>query len=416
MTRASHVVPGVANGEGTRTLAMLCTAGALAYCSYAVCRVPLLPLFARQLGADVRTVGFVVGASTMTGVLLKLPAGAWSDILGRRLLLLSGAFVFAVLPFMYLSVASIGVLIALRMLHGSATAIFGPVAAATVSDVAPAHGRATWLSTYATAQGVGQAFGPVVAGYLLAAGRFDLAFTAAGLVAIATPLIIGRLPVRRTPAPAGAAFDRFRAGIAEVVREPLIVATSGAQAAQFMLHGTLSAFLPLFAHEVLGIAPAQLGWLFGLQMASTLAARPLVGMAADRAGRRGLIAAGLATCSAAVYMIPMAGSVQALVPAIVLYAVGVAVTTAASSAFITDLARKGRYGAAHGVFGTIYDVGDALGPVGAGLLVARVGYAHTFQAMSGLTAIVAAVFYIAARRLQRRDAKTAPQHPTGGAG
>jgi hypothetical protein len=34
-----------------RELVRLCAAGFLAYCSYAMCRSPLLPLFARELGA-----------------------------------------------------------------------------------------------------------------------------------------------------------------------------------------------------------------------------------------------------------------------------------------------------------------------------------------------------------------------------
>jgi hypothetical protein len=55
-------------------LLQLCAAGACAYCSYAMCRSPLLPLFARELGADARLIGGVVAASTLTGVLLKLPA------------------------------------------------------------------------------------------------------------------------------------------------------------------------------------------------------------------------------------------------------------------------------------------------------------------------------------------------------
>ena len=64
-----------------------------------------------------------------------------------------------------------------------------------------------------------------------------------------------------------------------------------------------------------------------------------------------------------------------LAAAVVVYAAGVAMTTSATSAYITDLSRRARYGAAHGVFGTIYDIGDALGPIAAGLLVAAVGYA-----------------------------------------
>jgi DHA1 family multidrug resistance protein-like MFS transporter len=72
----------------------------------------------------------------------------------------------------------------------------------------------------------------------------------------------------------------------------------------------------------------------------------------------------------------------------------VAVSTAATSAFITDLARRARYGAAHGVFGTIYDVGDALGPIAAGLLVASLGYARMFQVVAAAAAVMTIAFWL----------------------
>jgi MFS family permease len=76
-------------------------------------------------------------------------------------------------------------------------------------------------------------------------------------------------------------------------------------------------------------------------------------------------------------------------------------TTSATSALITDLARRAQYGAAHGVFGTVYDVGDAFGPIAAGFLVAALGYAGAFRAMSALALLCAAVFYAVSRQLPR---------------
>src|SRR5262245_45514619 len=166
-------------------LIRLCAAGFVAYCSYSVCRTPLLPLFARELGAGPSLIGFVMGASTLTGIVVKLPAGALSDLLGRRRLLLAGAIVFATMPFTYLGVSTLGMLLVLRFVHGTATAIFGPVASASLSDVAPPASRGAWLSLYSTAQGTGQAIGPVLAGYLIAAGRFDLAFAISGAIGLA---------------------------------------------------------------------------------------------------------------------------------------------------------------------------------------------------------------------------------------
>lgn len=387
---SSHVAAPVAadarysNAPGAqRALARLCVIGFLAYCSYAMCRAPLLPLLARELGADAPMVGLIVGASTLTGIVMKLPAGAWSDVLGRRPLLLVGASVFAIMPFTYIGVASLGALLAFRFVHGSATAIVGPVASASLSDVAPAQRRATWLSTYSAVQGAGQALGPVVAGYAISTGGYDLAFVIAGLIALATPLLANRWPagpvMARSHTPP---LTQVMQGILDVGRHPLILMTSLAQAAQFVLNGTLNAFLPLFARGALGLSPSALGWLFALQTATTLATRPFMGMLSDRIGRRGVIVVGLTVSSGAVWLVSGAGSVLGLIVAVFIYAVGVAVTTAATSAFITDLSQRSRYGVAHGVFGTIYDVGDALGPIAAGVLVATVGYPRMFQVMA----------------------------------
>jgi MFS family permease len=375
----------------------LCAAGFVAYCSYAMCRTPLLPLFARELGAGPPLVGFVMGASTLTGIVVKLPAGALSDVFGRRRLLLAGALVFATLPFTYLAVSTLLALVLLRFAHGSATAIFGPVASASLSDVAPPGKRGAWLSTYSTAQGAGQALGPVLAGYLIAAGRFDLAFAAAGLIGAGVPMIVARWrsdpEVRSHREP----WREFRRGIAEVGRDRLVLTTSGAQAAQFVLNGTLNAFLPLYGREVLGLTVTQLGWLFGMQTLTTLAVRPAIGHLSDRVGRRWVIVTGLVVCSAAVLLVSVASNVPEVVVAVLAYAAGVATTTAATSAHITDITRRARYGAAHGVFGTIYDVGDALGPIAAGVLVAAVGYTRMFQVMAVVALTTAVAFALASR-------------------
>jgi MFS transporter, DHA1 family, multidrug resistance protein len=390
-------------------LLRLCAAGFVAYCSYSICRAPLLPLFARELGASPTFIGFLMGASTLTGVLLKLPAGALSDLLGRGWLLLCGAIVFATLPFTYLAASTVGALILLRFVHGSATAIFGPVASASLSDVAPRGKRGAWLSTYSTAQGTGQAIGPVLAGYLIAAGRFDLAFMASGLIGLAVPLLVMRWSTAAQSVPRQWSWLEFKRGVTEVARDRLVLITSAAHAAQFVLNGMLSAFLPLYGRDVLGLSATELGWLFGVQTVTTLLVRPSIGRLSDRAGRRPVIVVGLSLCSVAVFSLSIAADLPAVIAIIVAYAAGVAITTAATSAYITDLTHHARYGAAHGVFGTIYDIGDALGPIAAGVLVSAVGYARMFQVMATVGVTMAVVFAVAtlgARRSTIHDTAT----------
>src|SRR5574337_2153125 len=113
----------------------LCAVSLLGRLSYQMARSPVLRRFAQDLGAAPELIGLIVGASTITGVVIKLPAGALSDVLGRKRMMLLGCLFFAVPPFLYPVVHSPGTLLALRFLHGVATAIFSPVASAFVADL-----------------------------------------------------------------------------------------------------------------------------------------------------------------------------------------------------------------------------------------------------------------------------------------
>jgi MFS family permease len=71
----------------------------------------VLPRFAQDLGARPQVIG-LIAASTITGVVGTLPAGALSDLLGRRRMMLVGCLFFAGPPFLYPLVDSPGSLLA----------------------------------------------------------------------------------------------------------------------------------------------------------------------------------------------------------------------------------------------------------------------------------------------------------------
>jgi MFS family permease len=81
---------------------------------------------------------------------------------------------------------------------------------------------------------------------------------------------------------------------------------------------------------------------------------------------------------------------------------GIAAVTPVTNALIADLASARRLGAAMGVFGTIWDVGEAAGSIIAGFLIVTLGYASTFDTLALVTVAVSigVVFLV-------RDPKTA---------
>jgi len=60
---------------------LLCGIGLFAIFSSTMSKSPVLPLFAKALGATASTVGLIAAASTVVGIVASIPAGALS---GRR--------------------------------------------------------------------------------------------------------------------------------------------------------------------------------------------------------------------------------------------------------------------------------------------------------------------------------------------
>ncbi len=371
----------------------LCASSFFLYFSYTLSRSPIIPLYAKSLGASSEVVGWTVAASTIAGVFLKLPAGTLSDILGRRALLLVGASVFTLTPFFYPLIATVAGLIALRFIHGNATAIFGPTASATISDFANANERGIRLGFYASIQGIGQTLGPLVGGFLVSWQGFKRPFLISGLLGAIGLLLLVISPIRTISRERKNLAKNFAQGFREVLGNRDIIMTSIAVAAQMFTVGAYNAFLPLYAKEVVHLEAWHIGVIFGAQTTTALLTRPVMGKSSDRFGRKPLILAALVWCALLTALLPKLQRFEALLMFGVAWGLGTAVVSSVASAFITDLAKRAHYGAAHGAFGTIFDLGEAAGPIVAGMLVARLGYAWMFVIVAIQLLLMAAVFF-----------------------
>ena len=378
--------------EPPRQYISLCAAGFFLYFSYALARSPIIPLYAKSLGASPEVVGWAVAASTIAGIFMKLPAGTLSDILGRRALLMVGAGVFAVTPFFYPLIATVAGLVALRFIHGNATAIFGPTASATISDFSEANERGIRLGFYASVQGIGQTLGPLLGGFLISWQGFQWPFLISGVFGAIGLLLLVIFPINAISRERKNLAKNFVHGFREVLSNRGIIMTSIAVASQMFAVGAYNAFLPLYAKEIVKLEAWHIGVIFGAQTTTALLARPLLGKFSDRFGRKPIILAALVWCALLIALLPKLQHFQTLLMFGVAWGFGTAVVSSVASAFITDLAKRAHYGAAHGAFGTIFDIGEATGPIVAGMLVARLGYGWMFVIVAIQLLIMTAIF------------------------
>ena len=407
----------------TRPFILLCGVGLFAFISYNLVRMPVLSLFAHSLGASPEAIGFIVSASTLTGVFLKWPAGALSDLYDRRWLLLVGLLAFALPPFCYLLITDVRWLVVLRFAHGVATAVFAPIALAVVADLRR-EARGAAYGAYTAATQAGAMLGPLLGGWLLQVAGFSTAFVTAGTLGVIAVLLffLMRLPpvpdrvdrwedVKRAslnvnrgessverltnnavrPPGAAAVISDMARGARTVLGNVRVVVTSATDGARQVANGALMAFLPIYAVGI-GLDAAHAGMLFGVQSVTSFASRPTMGWASDRIGRRPLILLGLVICAGSLATVPFTTSFVGLMALSSLFGFGEAIVNASAAALVADLSELKTLGSAMGMQGAITDIGHASGPILSGVLIGALGFQAAFPIIAGFVLVAAGVF------------------------
>lgn len=385
----------------SRSFQLLCTIGVFCFISYNMVRMPVLALFAESLGAGPEQIGLIVSVSTLTGVFLKLPSGALSDLYGRRMLLRFGVLAFGLPPFVYPFISDLNLLTILRMFHGLATAIFAPSALATVAELFRER-RGAALGTYTASTQSGALLGPLIGGYLAYAAGFTSAFIAAGVfgciaIALFFSLHLNPPPPRVKEKGLVPVLNEMWKGFTVVARNRKVLITSTTDAAKMIANGALMAFLPLYGVSV-GLNPGEVGLLFTVQSITSFCSKPIMGRISDRVGRQPLILLGLVICAATFVCIPLISGFAVLLVLSAGFGFGEAVVSSSSSAFVADSSEFKTLGAGMGMQGTIGDIGHASGPLLAGFLIANMSYVWAFATIAGIQLTAAVLFWLTMRK------------------
>lgn len=110
-----------------------------------------------------------------------------------------------------------------------------------------------------------------------------------------------------------------------------------------------------------------------------------------------MILVGLVLCAIALPLVPQTEAFVLLLAISALLGLGVAIVTPSTTALVADLVRAGRMGSPMGVFGTIWETGEAAGPVLAGFLIGAFSYGWAFATMAFLIGGAAVLFALRVR-------------------
>lgn len=389
--------------SGLSPFIILCLVGGLAIFSSTASKNPVLPLFIRAMGVPISTVGFIAAASTVVGIVVSLPAGILSDIIGRRRMVLAATFVFATAPFLYLLVQEPWQLVLVRIYHGLATAILGPVAMAAVAGTFDER-RGERMGWYSSATMVGRFVAPFVGGALIFGQDYHWAFIACGIAGTLSLIGAVRLLTSASASAMPEVTLRRRPGVLKkeivtVLTHPGILGTSLMEAVQYFAFGAVETFLPIYLSEQARFSPLQIGSLFTVQILVAALTKPVMGRLSDRYGRVFMIAVGLALCGITMAFMTRTVNYAVLVGLIGLFGLGLATTTASTAALVADLSRASSHGTSLGILSSVMDVGHSTGPMVAGVLIGAYRYGATFGWIGAALVAVSLVYGVLMRRV-----------------
>ena len=383
---------GVPEMSINRQLLNLTAADFIVRTAYQMGKTPLLPLFAAGLGANATFLGFIVSASTLTGMLLKPLFGFLSDRWGRWVWFFIGTLLFSIVPFFYLWIETAHQLLMLRLLHGTATAIYGPVTVAWVIEQGQEQGStdsncAERLGWFGMARSAGYMLGPALAAALLTVFEPEVVFTAIGFFSSSAFLPVLLLKNRIIPVRPS---KSWRLQFKDAMR-------TGFQTAELWLAGLLEfvvyiglysakTFLPLYALQQ-NIPVLWVGLFFTTQELMHLAARPFGGRLSDRTGYLPVTAAGMMLAALSLGLLPFASSSQLLL----LLALGIGLAQALIFPSILALyAQKidsRDTGAGAGIIGSFKNAGKIVGPIIGGLIIHWHDFSWMLWSMASLLAV-----------------------------
>ncbi|MBF6592142.1 MAG: MFS transporter [Ktedonobacterales bacterium] len=356
--------------------------------------IPLLPFWAKRLGADAFGVGLVLTVYALAQLLFTPILGSLSDRYGRRPIILASLGIEACGFALTALSGSLPLLLLARFVGGLGASNIGS-AQAVVADVTPPEGRARGMGLIGAAIGLGFVVGPALGGTLATHGLATPFWVGMG-VALANTLLVARfLPETRRHASRARAkrgVIALTSGWRRMAHQPVIARLVTINLLFTMAFSAMEAVFPLLTLRRFGWGAAQNGYLFtyiGVLVVGMQGG--LVGRLVKRWGERRLLFAGLALLAGGLALLPVIANLSALLLALGFLSVGEGAVTPTISALLSLASSADAQGETLGLAQGVSGLGRVLGPLLGGALFALVGASAPFVVGSALALCAAGV-------------------------
>ncbi len=357
----------------------------------------LIPKYAKHLGASVSVVGIVTSMFAITALSMRIFAGPATMTFSKKKILAAASMVIASAFGLYGLSASIPMVMVARLLHGCGMGFSGSTALALASDALPHDKLGAGIGFFSLGQAIATAVGPSVGltlvpkiGYSMTffIGASVVVFAAFMLLTIKAPDIAAKVPFKIS-------LNTIFAKEAAIPMLLILFLTIG--------YNNISAFLVLFAESR---NVGNIGLFFSVYAVVMLVTRPVVAVLSDRLGVRKIMLPAMICFAVSMVLISLSTSLTMFLIAAAIAAIGFGSCQPAVQTLCIKSVTPQRRGVGSSTNFVGLDLGGLVGPVLAGAVADRFGYATMFLLLTVPIGIAIAIFCLFYGRIKAIDTQT----------
>jgi MFS family permease len=372
--------------------------------------VPIIALYAKEIGATVATIGLVVGMYSIINTPANILLGSLIDRFGCKIPLILGFIGDSICMFLYTLCNSPEALLLVRGLHGLTGSVLGPATMYLVAQYSTLETRGRAMGFYGMAMGLAPLIGFMITGAIIGRhlGFSAVFYTGSFLLLVGLMLAL----ILALSLPKAERMEVRRRGVSMEVGRIIALVRKGPVAASYLCvfslwftFGCLSALLPLHM-KGLGMTAFHFSMVLTVLTLSFIALQYAFGLLSDRVGRKIPSVIGLVLISISVWLFATLTSFYTLMLTGILCGIGVGSLFPSISAMLCDNTEESERGIATGIFHALVTGGVAVGAPIMGLVAEGVGVRLAI-ALSSLVTIASMFAVMAfvrrARRLKRAN-------------
>ena len=369
--------------------------------------VPLLPVYAHDLGAGGLAIGFIFGSFALSRTFFLPYFGRLSDRKGRKRLIVIGLFSYACLSLAFMLAQNVTALVAIRFFQGIASSMMMPAIQAYVGDITPQGREGFTMGFFNMSIFFGLSLGPVLGGSIKDYWGLDASFLSMGILSlVGFFLSISFLP----PSNEEMVMKKKRSPLPwkRLLHDREIIGLFCFRLTYTACIGIIWGFLPVFADTQFALSSSNIGFLVMLGVFISGIIHLPMGYVADRISRRMMIVFGGMLVAGGMIYFTRSASLTDLVVASILFGLGGGISMPAHMAIAVFKGNQSdAMGSLMGLMTMAHSLGMLMGSSFAGLMMDIADLRDAFFLGAVISFAGVLIFFILtnpnAHYLQKRD-------------